>query len=181
MRTGSPEGSNTTWICAARCVAASASPLATTDLCVATRLRAEQCVPAAERDRLSPRPQRLDRCFVLPRLPNEIYKQALTESIGAIKATPRQEGVTAIRTPGERGQRLREGIEVDRQLHDALAESVRRRNAHSPCRSSGDRLSVGRPWAAQGRWRRALCGPIRVRFAPAAGRGCLGSRPPRTR
>ncbi len=42
------------------------------------------------------------------------------------KATPRQDGVEEIRIPGERSQReraqrLREGIEIDRQTYDALA------------------------------------------------------------
>ena len=58
-------------------------------------------------------------------LPLETYRQTLTETIDTIKATPRQEGVAEIRMPGERAQReraerLREGIEIDRQIHDAL-------------------------------------------------------------
>ncbi len=43
----------------------------------------------------------------------------------AIKATPRQDGVDEIRVPGERAYRerarlTREGIEIDRRIHDAL-------------------------------------------------------------
>ena len=44
-----------------------------------------------------------------------------------IKATPRQEGVDEIRIPGERAYRdrarlAREGIEIDRRIHDALLQ-----------------------------------------------------------
>ena len=42
-----------------------------------------------------------------------------------IKATQRQEGVDEIRIPGERAYRerarlAREGLEIDRRIHDAL-------------------------------------------------------------
>ena len=49
----------------------------------------------------------------------------LAAEIAAIKAIPRQEGVAEIRIPGERAYRerarlAREGIVVDRRIHDAL-------------------------------------------------------------
>src|SRR5207248_8085584 len=55
------------------------------------------------------------------------YRRVLAAEIAAIKATPRQEGVDEIRIPGERAYRerarlAREGIEVDRRIHDALIE-----------------------------------------------------------
>ena len=54
------------------------------------------------------------------------FKTQLGELIDRIKETPRQPGVSEIRIPGERGfrcreQALREGIEVDRVVYDALA------------------------------------------------------------
>jgi LDH2 family malate/lactate/ureidoglycolate dehydrogenase len=54
------------------------------------------------------------------------FKKQLGELIGRIKATPRQPGVSEIRIPGERAFRsrekaLREGIEVDRVVYEALA------------------------------------------------------------
>jgi L-2-hydroxycarboxylate dehydrogenase (NAD+) len=53
------------------------------------------------------------------------YRRALAEEIAEIKATPRQDGVDEIRIPGERAYRerarlTREGIEIDRRIHDAL-------------------------------------------------------------
>src|SRR6185295_8715880 len=58
-------------------------------------------------------------------VPLDDYRRALAAEIAAIKATPRQEGVAEIRIPGERGYRererlTREGIEIDRRIHDAL-------------------------------------------------------------
>jgi len=58
-------------------------------------------------------------------MPLEDYRRALAGEIARIKATPRQEGVEEIRIPGERGYRerarlVREGIEIDRRIHDAL-------------------------------------------------------------
>ena len=55
----------------------------------------------------------------------EEYRRTLAAEIAAIKATPRQEGVDEIRIPGERAYRerarlAREGIEIDRRIHDAL-------------------------------------------------------------
>ncbi len=58
-------------------------------------------------------------------VPLEEYRRALAAEIATIKATPRQEGVSEIRIPGERayGERARlarEGISIDRRIHDAL-------------------------------------------------------------
>ena len=58
-------------------------------------------------------------------LPVDDYRHEVSRRIATIKATPRQPGVTEIRIPGERGYRtrarlLREGIEIDRKIHDAL-------------------------------------------------------------
>lgn len=58
-------------------------------------------------------------------LPLEDYRQEVSRRIEAIKATPRQAGVTEIRIPGERGYRtrarlMRDGIEIDRKIYDAL-------------------------------------------------------------
>jgi LDH2 family malate/lactate/ureidoglycolate dehydrogenase len=55
----------------------------------------------------------------------EDYRRALAAEIAVIKATPRQEGVDEIRIPGERAyreraRRAREGLEIDRRIHDAL-------------------------------------------------------------
>jgi len=54
------------------------------------------------------------------------FKHQLGELIETIKATPRQPGVNEIRIPGERAFRsrergLREGIEIDRLVYEALA------------------------------------------------------------
>ena len=54
------------------------------------------------------------------------FKQQVTELIDRIKATPRQPSVDEIRIPGERAFRarekaVREGIEIDRTVFDALA------------------------------------------------------------
>src|SRR5438034_3348135 len=53
------------------------------------------------------------------------YRRALAAEIAMIKATPRQDGVAEIRIPGERAYRerarfMREGIEIDTRVHDAL-------------------------------------------------------------
>src|SRR2546422_3169440 len=58
-------------------------------------------------------------------VPLKEYRRALTAEIAAIKATPRQASVDEIRIPGERAHRerarlAREGIEIDRRIHDAL-------------------------------------------------------------
>jgi LDH2 family malate/lactate/ureidoglycolate dehydrogenase len=53
------------------------------------------------------------------------FKQQISGLIDRIKATPRQPGVREIRIPGERAfrsreQKLRDGIEIDRVVYDAL-------------------------------------------------------------
>jgi LDH2 family malate/lactate/ureidoglycolate dehydrogenase len=58
-------------------------------------------------------------------MPLDDYQRALAAEIAAIKATPRQDGVDEIRIPGERAYRerarlTREGLEIDRRIHDAL-------------------------------------------------------------
>ncbi|HEY2994641.1 MAG TPA: Ldh family oxidoreductase [Methylomirabilota bacterium] len=58
-------------------------------------------------------------------MPLDEYRRALAAEIARIKATPRQHGVVEIRIPGERAYRerarlAREGIEIDRRIHDAL-------------------------------------------------------------
>ena len=72
-------------------------------------------------------------------VPLEDYRRALTRDIAAIKATPRQEGVDEIRIPGERAyreraRRAREGIDVDRRIHDRLVELAKgaRLAGHTP-------------------------------------------------
>ena len=55
----------------------------------------------------------------------EDFKEQLGKLIARIQANPRQPGVSEIRIPGERAFRsrekaLREGIEVDRLVYDAL-------------------------------------------------------------
>jgi LDH2 family malate/lactate/ureidoglycolate dehydrogenase len=58
-------------------------------------------------------------------LPPEDYRREVTRRIDMIKATPRQMGVEEIRIPGERGyttraRLVREGIEIDRKIYNAL-------------------------------------------------------------
>jgi LDH2 family malate/lactate/ureidoglycolate dehydrogenase len=53
------------------------------------------------------------------------FKQQISALVDRIKASPRQPGVSEIRIPGERAfrsreQKLRDGIEIDRAVHDAL-------------------------------------------------------------
>jgi L-2-hydroxycarboxylate dehydrogenase (NAD+) len=55
----------------------------------------------------------------------EDFKKQVSELIDRIKATPRQPGVSEIRIPGERAFRsreraLRDGIEIDRAVYEAL-------------------------------------------------------------
>jgi LDH2 family malate/lactate/ureidoglycolate dehydrogenase len=62
-------------------------------------------------------------------VPADDYRRTLAAEIAAIKATPLQDGVAEIRIPGERARLTREGIEIDRRIHDALvalAEDGRR-------------------------------------------------------
>ena len=58
--------------------------------------------------------------------PADAFERHVTELIDRIKATPRQPGVDEIRIPSERAFRsrerlLREGLEIDRLVYDALA------------------------------------------------------------
>jgi LDH2 family malate/lactate/ureidoglycolate dehydrogenase len=58
-------------------------------------------------------------------LPLDEYRREVSQRIATIKATPRQSGIEDIRIPGERSyatraRLLREGIEIDRKIHDAL-------------------------------------------------------------
>lgn len=58
-------------------------------------------------------------------VPLEEFKRDLTAMLARVKATPRQAGVDEIRLPSERAFRerarnLREGIVIDRKIHDAL-------------------------------------------------------------
>jgi LDH2 family malate/lactate/ureidoglycolate dehydrogenase len=57
--------------------------------------------------------------------PADVFKRQVTQLIERIKATPRQPGVDEIRIPSERASRcreraLREGLEIDRLVFDAL-------------------------------------------------------------
>ena len=59
-------------------------------------------------------------------VPLDEFKREVSALIDRIKAVPRQPGVDEIRIPGERGFRsrarlMREGIEIDRLVYDALA------------------------------------------------------------
>ena len=58
-------------------------------------------------------------------VPLEDFRRDMSEMLARVKATPRQPGVEEIRLPGERAFReraknLREGIEIDRKIYDAL-------------------------------------------------------------
>jgi LDH2 family malate/lactate/ureidoglycolate dehydrogenase len=55
----------------------------------------------------------------------DVYRHEVSRRIGAVKATPRQTGTAEIRIPGERSyatrrRLVREGIEIDRKIRDAL-------------------------------------------------------------
>jgi LDH2 family malate/lactate/ureidoglycolate dehydrogenase len=57
--------------------------------------------------------------------PADVFENRVTELIDRVKATPRRPGVDEIRIPSERAFRtrerlLREGIEIDRRIHEAL-------------------------------------------------------------
>jgi LDH2 family malate/lactate/ureidoglycolate dehydrogenase len=57
--------------------------------------------------------------------PADVFEQLVTQLVERIKATPRQPGVEEIRIPSERAFRsreraLREGLEIDRLVFDAL-------------------------------------------------------------
>jgi L-2-hydroxycarboxylate dehydrogenase (NAD+) len=58
-------------------------------------------------------------------VPADEYRREVSRRIDAIKATPRAAGIEEIRIPGERGYRtrarlMREGIEIDVKIYDAL-------------------------------------------------------------
>ena len=58
-------------------------------------------------------------------VPVDDYRRQLSAMVERIKATPRMPGVSEIRVPSERAfreriQRLRDGIEIDRAVYDAL-------------------------------------------------------------
>ncbi len=58
-------------------------------------------------------------------LPLDDFRRDMSEMLARVKATPRQPGVDEIRVPSERAFReraraLREGIEIDRKIYDAL-------------------------------------------------------------
>ena len=58
-------------------------------------------------------------------LPGDDFRRHMSEMLARVKATPRQPGVDEIRLPGERSKRererhLRDGIEIDRKIYDAL-------------------------------------------------------------
>ncbi len=55
----------------------------------------------------------------------DAYRHEVSQRIATIKASPRQTGIAEIRIPGERSyatraRLLREGIEIERKIHDAL-------------------------------------------------------------
>ena len=58
-------------------------------------------------------------------LPLDDFRRDMSEMLARVKATPRQPGVDEIRLPGERAfkeraRNLKEGIEIDRKIYDAL-------------------------------------------------------------
>ncbi len=58
-------------------------------------------------------------------LPGDDFRRHMSEMLAKVKAVPRQPGVDEIRLPGERSARerarhLREGIEIDRKIYEAL-------------------------------------------------------------
>ncbi len=58
-------------------------------------------------------------------VPLDDFRRDMSAMLARVKATPRQPGVDEIRLPGERALReraraLREGIEIDRKIYDAL-------------------------------------------------------------
>ncbi len=58
-------------------------------------------------------------------LPGDDFRRHMSEMLARVKAVPRQPGVDEIRLPGERSARersrhVREGIEIDRKIYEAL-------------------------------------------------------------
>jgi LDH2 family malate/lactate/ureidoglycolate dehydrogenase len=71
-------------------------------------------------------------------LPSAEYRREVSRRIETIKATPRESGVAEIRIPGERGyatraRLVREGIEIDRKIHDALGRLAAGHPDHGGC------------------------------------------------
>ena len=67
----------------------------------------------------------LRRPDVMEAVQAQVLSHYRSELIDRIKATPRQPGVSEIRLPGERAfrsreQALRDGIEIDRVVYEAL-------------------------------------------------------------
>jgi LDH2 family malate/lactate/ureidoglycolate dehydrogenase len=65
--------------------------------------------------------------------PADVFNARVTELIDRIKATPRQPGIDEIRIPSERAFRtreraMREGLEIDRLVFDALTAMRTRSN-----------------------------------------------------
>jgi LDH2 family malate/lactate/ureidoglycolate dehydrogenase len=65
--------------------------------------------------------------------PADVFNERVTQLIDRIKATPRQAGVDEIRIPSERAFRsreraLREGLDMDRLVFDALVALRARQN-----------------------------------------------------
>ena len=58
-------------------------------------------------------------------LPGDDFRRHMSDMLAGVKAVPRQPGVDEIRLPGERSSRerarhLRDGIEIDRKIYEAL-------------------------------------------------------------
>jgi LDH2 family malate/lactate/ureidoglycolate dehydrogenase len=75
--------------------------------------------------------------------PADVFEREVTHLLERVKATPRQSGVNEIRIPSERAFRsreraLREGLEVDRLVYDAL---VALRALSAPASVDGRRAS----------------------------------------
>ena len=74
-------------------------------------------------------------------VPLDEYRRALAAEIATVKATPRQDGVEEIHIPGERAyreraRRAREGLEIDRRIHEALLKLAERTDRVSEATSS---------------------------------------------
>jgi LDH2 family malate/lactate/ureidoglycolate dehydrogenase len=68
-------------------------------------------------------------------MPADEYRRDVSRRIAAIKATPRQAGVAEIRIPGERSyatraRLMREGIQIDKKIYDALGRLAEGRLDH---------------------------------------------------
>lgn len=80
-------------------------------------------------------------------LPLDEFRRELTQTLDRIKSTPRQPGVDEIRLPSERAFRereraLRDGIEIDRRIHQSLlslaAQAAQNGKLHAPDRQAHD-------------------------------------------